>query len=137
MARVFTTSRIHYISLEIHQKSYGLYVVQQCVEYSPNGKIIRLVTLVDELCWEMDKGSAAFLMFLDLSATFDAIDHVILLGERLEASFTIVPFIPKGEVLEGDARDCYSAHCLLACRVLQGSLFPSKLFSMKPLVKVI
>ena len=39
-----------------------------------------LVALVDDLCWELHRGSVSLLVLLDLSAAFDTINHGILLG---------------------------------------------------------
>ena len=42
-----------------------------------------LVTLVDDLHWELERGSVSLLVLLDLSAAFNIFSHDILQGQIL------------------------------------------------------
>uniref|UniRef100_A0A803THC7 Reverse transcriptase domain-containing protein n=1 Tax=Anolis carolinensis TaxID=28377 RepID=A0A803THC7_ANOCA len=109
-----------------------------------HGTEAALVTLVDDLRRELDRGSVSLLVLLDLSAAFDTVNHGILLGRhaRMGLRGTFLQWLRS--FLEGCSQmvslgDTCLAPQPLTCGVLQGSVLSPMLFNiyMKPLGEII
>uniref|UniRef100_A0A803TPZ2 Reverse transcriptase domain-containing protein n=1 Tax=Anolis carolinensis TaxID=28377 RepID=A0A803TPZ2_ANOCA len=105
-----------------------------------HGTEMALVSLVDDLRRELDSGSVSLLVFLDLSAAFDTVDHGCLAGMGLGG--TVLQWLQS--FLEDRTQkvliwDSCSTPQPSSCEVPQGSVLSPLLFNnyMKPLGEII
>ena len=103
-----------------------------------------MAALTNELLWGKDRGSATLLIFLDLSAAFDTIDHGILLDRlcKMGVGGTVLQWFHshlQGRFQKVVLGDFCSTPWLLSCRVPQGSILSPMLINiyMKLLGEVI
>ncbi|CAB4017608.1 Hypothetical predicted protein [Paramuricea clavata] len=76
-----------------HMMQFGLYPVLQSAYRKGHSTETILLKIQNDILLNMDKQNVTLLVFLDLSAAFDTVDHDILIS-RLQSSFGI-----KGNVL--------------------------------------
>ena len=88
---------------QVHLDTNGLYVKFQSAYRRGHSTETALLRILDDLLVMTDGGNNAVLVLLDLSASFDILDHTLLL-QRLHAEIG----------LDGSALDCFSSY--LSCR---------------------
>lgn len=128
--------RVVFKQLQDHLWSNSITEVFQSGFKSSHSNETTLVKVLTDIFLTLDKGENSVLMILDLSATFDMVDHNILL-QRLESWVGL-----KGNVFKcfksylADrsvsvcVKDCMSRRSRLLCGVPQGSILAPILFSL-------
>ena len=131
--------------LEEHLRENDLHEPLQSAYRKHHSIETALIKIQSDILQALDSGRVAALVLLDLSASFDTIDHSILI-ERLQKSFGIsgdavtwvVSYLRlrNQQVLIGDTA---SAEVVIEYGVPQGSVLGPKLYSLytKPLADVI
>ena len=87
------TERAVFEQMNNHMMQFGLYPVLQSAYRKGHSTETTLLKIQNDILLNMDKQNVTLLVFLDLSAAFDTVDHDILIS-RLQSSFGI-----KGNVL--------------------------------------
>ena len=91
---------------QAHLDTNGLHVKFQSAYRRGHSTETALLRILNDLLVMIDGGNNAVLVLLDLSASFDTLDHTLLL-QRLHAEIG----------LDGSALDCFSSY--LSCRSQQ------------------